>query len=104
LTPVITLPVSSRGIAIIISAESWRSSPNGTPGARRRTTAVTRASNIDGAIRVIDASAQGWGIINHDLFLSNAQIRKVLSDRRADGFVAWFTYPVVTRAAGTITA
>ena len=29
-------------------------------------------------IRVIDASAQGWGIINHDLFLSNAQIRKVI--------------------------
>jgi esterase/lipase superfamily enzyme len=29
-------------------------------------------------IRVIDASQQGWGIINHDLFLSNAQIRKVI--------------------------
>jgi esterase/lipase superfamily enzyme len=29
-------------------------------------------------IRVIDASKQGWGIINHDLFLSNAQIRKVI--------------------------
>jgi esterase/lipase superfamily enzyme len=31
-------------------------------------------------IRVIDASKQGWGIINHDLFLSNAQIRKVIRD------------------------
>jgi hypothetical protein len=29
-------------------------------------------------IRVIDASRQGWGIINHDLFLSNAQLRKVI--------------------------
>ncbi len=29
-------------------------------------------------IRVIDASKEGWGIINHDLFLSNAQIRKVI--------------------------
>ena len=29
-------------------------------------------------IRVIDASQQGWGIINHDLFLSNAQLRKVI--------------------------
>jgi esterase/lipase superfamily enzyme len=29
-------------------------------------------------LRVIDASQQGWGIINHDLFLSNAQIRKVI--------------------------
>jgi hypothetical protein len=27
---------------------------------------------------VIDASKQGWGIINHDLFLSNRQIRQVI--------------------------
>ena len=32
-------------------------------------------------VRVIDASAQGWGIINHDLFLSNDQIAGVI--RRA---------------------
>jgi esterase/lipase superfamily enzyme len=29
-------------------------------------------------LRVIDASRQGWGIINHDLFLSNANIRQVI--------------------------
>ena len=29
-------------------------------------------------MRVIDASRQGWGIINHDLFLSNAQLRNVI--------------------------
>ena len=29
-------------------------------------------------VRVIDASQEGWGIINHDLFLSNAQIRQVI--------------------------
>jgi len=29
-------------------------------------------------VRVIDASHEGWGIINHDLFLSNAQIRQVI--------------------------
>jgi hypothetical protein len=29
-------------------------------------------------VRVIDASQQGWGIINHDLFLSNAEIRQVI--------------------------
>jgi esterase/lipase superfamily enzyme len=29
-------------------------------------------------LHVIDASKQGWGIINHDLFLSNAQIRQVI--------------------------
>jgi esterase/lipase superfamily enzyme len=31
-------------------------------------------------LRVIDASQQGWGIINHDLFLSNAQIRQLIRD------------------------
>jgi esterase/lipase superfamily enzyme len=29
-------------------------------------------------LRVIDASGEGWGLINHDLFLSNAQIRQVI--------------------------
>jgi hypothetical protein len=29
-------------------------------------------------LRVIDASAEGWGLINHDLFLSNAHIRLVI--------------------------
>ena len=32
-------------------------------------------------IRVIDASDAGWGIINHDLFLSNAEVQRVI--RRA---------------------
>jgi hypothetical protein len=27
---------------------------------------------------VIDASQQGWGVINHDLFLSNAEVRQVI--------------------------
>jgi esterase/lipase superfamily enzyme len=35
-------------------------------------------------LRVIDASAQGWGIINHDLFLSNAKVRHVIR-RAIDG-------------------
>jgi esterase/lipase superfamily enzyme len=29
-------------------------------------------------LRVIDASQHGWGIINHDLFLSNARVRQVI--------------------------
>src|SRR5262249_61520204 len=35
-------------------------------------------------LHVIDATAEGWGIINHDLFLSNAQVRKVIR-RAVDG-------------------
>ena len=29
-------------------------------------------------LRVIDASRQGWGIINHDLFLSNEEVQRVI--------------------------
>ena len=36
-------------------------------------------------MRVIDASRQGWGIINHDLFLSNAQLRKVIRGALDEG-------------------
>jgi esterase/lipase superfamily enzyme len=45
---------------------------------------ITRVGSAEKArleglgLRVIDASQQGWGIINHDLFLSNAQIRQVI--------------------------
>jgi esterase/lipase superfamily enzyme len=35
-------------------------------------------------LRVIDASQQGWGIINHDLFLSNGAVRQVIR-RAVDG-------------------
>ena len=35
-------------------------------------------------LHVIDASREGWGIINHDLFLSNVQIRQVIR-RAIDG-------------------
>jgi hypothetical protein len=27
---------------------------------------------------VVDASEAGWGVINHDLFLSNAEVRQVI--------------------------
>jgi esterase/lipase superfamily enzyme len=29
-------------------------------------------------LHVVDASEEGWGVINHDLFLSNDQIRRVI--------------------------
>ena len=31
-------------------------------------------------IKVIDASQQGWGVLNHDLFLSNAGVRQAIRD------------------------
>jgi esterase/lipase superfamily enzyme len=29
-------------------------------------------------VRVVDASQEGWGLINHDLFLSNRQVRQLI--------------------------
>jgi esterase/lipase superfamily enzyme len=47
-------------------------------------------------LRVIDASQQGWGIINHDLFLSNAEIRQVIRSA-VDGRLATQTTQNLTR-------
>jgi esterase/lipase superfamily enzyme len=49
-------------------------------GSTTRVGAAEKAQLEKLGLRVIDASAQGWGIINHDLFLSNAGIRQVIRD------------------------
>jgi hypothetical protein len=82
-TPNIILPMSSGGIATIALAVSFRHSPNGTPGARRRTTAVTRAWNIEGA-SMMTAPAGGhppspkvsrnWGMLVAGSFIDGGQI------------------------------
>jgi hypothetical protein len=38
-------------------------------------------------LRVIDASQEGWGIVNHDLFLSNSHVRQVIR-RAIDDYAA----------------
>ena len=49
-------------------------------GSTTRVGAAEKAQLEKLGLRVIDASSQGWGIINHDLFLSNAGIRQVIRD------------------------
>jgi esterase/lipase superfamily enzyme len=53
-------------------------------GGMTRVGAAEKAQLENLGLRVIDASAQGWGITNHDLFLSNADIRRVIR-RALDG-------------------
>ena len=53
-------------------------------GGITRVGAAEKAELARFGLRVIDASAQGWGIINHDLFLSNAKVRQVIR-RAIDG-------------------
>ena len=47
-------------------------------GGTARVGAAEQAELKRMGLHVIDASKQGWGIINHDLFLSNAQIRQII--------------------------
>jgi esterase/lipase superfamily enzyme len=47
-------------------------------GGMTRVGAAEKAAIYRLGVRVIDASESGWGIINHDLFLSNAEVRRVI--------------------------
>jgi hypothetical protein len=40
---------------------------------------VKKATLQAQGLKVIDTSGAGWGIINHDLFLSNAGVQKVIA-------------------------
>jgi esterase/lipase superfamily enzyme len=47
-------------------------------GGMTRVGAAEKAAIERLGVRVIDASDAGWGVINHDLFLSNAEVRQVI--------------------------
>jgi esterase/lipase superfamily enzyme len=47
-------------------------------GSMTRVGAAEKAVVEQLGVRVIDASDSGWGIINHDLFLSNAEVQRVI--------------------------
>jgi esterase/lipase superfamily enzyme len=73
LAPKITVITAANDRALAVSG--WLA------GGTTRVGAAEQAQLERLGLRVIDASAQGFGMINHDLFLSNAQIRLVI--RRA---------------------
>jgi esterase/lipase superfamily enzyme len=47
-------------------------------GGMTRVGAAEKAAIEQLGVRVVDASQAGWGIINHDLFLSNAEVQRVI--------------------------
>jgi esterase/lipase superfamily enzyme len=49
-------------------------------GSTTRVGAAEKTQLENMGLRVIDASAQGWGMLNHDLFLTNGNIRKAIRD------------------------
>jgi hypothetical protein len=49
-------------------------------GSTTRVGAAEKTQLENMGLKVIDASALGWGVLNHDLFMSNANIRKAIRD------------------------
>ncbi|WP_119274889.1 alpha/beta hydrolase [Taklimakanibacter deserti] len=47
-------------------------------GGMTRVGAAEKAALEQLGVRVIDASEAGWGIINHDVFISNAEVRRAI--------------------------
>ena len=66
----ITVITATNDRALVLSGE--------IAGGMTRVGAAEKASIEQLGVHVIDASEEGWGIINHDLFLSNAQVRRVI--------------------------
>ena len=76
LAPRITVVTAANDRALAVSG--WFA------GGVKRVGVAEQAQLKQLGLHVIDASQQGWGIINHDLFLSNARIREVIR-RAIDG-------------------
>jgi esterase/lipase superfamily enzyme len=69
----------ARKITLITAANDRALALSGwIAGGITRVGAAHKAQLAKLGLRVIDASEQGWGIINHDLFLSNDRIRQVI--------------------------
>ena len=66
----ITVITATNDRALALSAE--------IAGGMTRVGAAEKAAIERLGVRVVDASEAGWGIINHDLFLSNADVRRVI--------------------------
>ena len=56
-------------------------------GGMTRVGAAEKAAIEALGVRVVDASSAGWGVINHDLFLSNADVQQTIR-RAVDGAAA----------------
>jgi esterase/lipase superfamily enzyme len=71
-------PIASKVTVVIATNDRALAVSSWIAGGTKRVGAAEKAQLERLGLRVIDASQQGWGIINHDLFLSNAQIRQVI--------------------------
>jgi esterase/lipase superfamily enzyme len=68
----------ARKITVITATNDRALAVSGQIAGMTRVGAAEKAAIERLGVRVIDASQTGWGIINHDLFISNAEVRRVI--------------------------
>ena len=69
----------SRKITVIAATNDRALALSGRIAGGMTRVGAAEKTAIEGlGVRVVDASEAGWGVINHDLFLSNAEVRQVI--------------------------
>jgi esterase/lipase superfamily enzyme len=69
----------SRKITVIAATNDRALALSGQLAGGMTRVGAAEKTAIEGlGVRVVDASEAGWGVINHDLFLSNAEVRQVI--------------------------
>jgi len=69
----------SRKITVIAATNDRALALSGQIAGGMTRVGAAEKTAIEGlGVRVVDASEAGWGVINHDLFLSNAEVRQVI--------------------------
>jgi esterase/lipase superfamily enzyme len=71
-------------MTIVTSADDRALAIAGRIAGGTRVGAAEKARLQAFGVKVIDASGMGWGLINHDLFLSNSQVQAVVARAIAD--------------------
>jgi len=78
----------SRKITVIAATNDRALALSGQIAGGMTRVGAAEKTAIEGlGVRVVDASEAGWGVINHDLFLSNAEVRQVIR-RQIDNVAA----------------
>ena len=81
-------PVAQKMTVIIASNDRALALAGRVAGGVARVGAADREALAQLGLRVIDASALGFGIVNHDLFLSNAEVLRVIRRSVDNGGIA----------------
>jgi len=73
-------PLAAKIVVITASNDRALAVSRWVNGSTTRVGTAEKAQLEKLGLRVIDASEQGWGIVNHDLFLSNTGVRQAIRD------------------------